>query len=735
MPLFGTIVDLSSAAKAAGTPLADVTNIAGAYKTYQTLAELNATASSAPDRFSAGQILYISASNELYKVDSIDVDPITFATIVVTSSFSWPGSGGGSTDTGSLLTTASVASNTITFTKGDATTFDITVDTGSNATSASYASTASYVASTISSSYALTASYALNGGGGGGTTDTGSFFTSASSYGPSGSIIFTQGDGSTQTVTVGSSFVTTTLPNSEVILAPTQSYKLIGDNSTWTYPAFSALNPQNFDYSWRYDTSSATFTFRDDTNSEWGDVGAGDYIAFKSSNSSNLPAYYEVTGNTYNSSSYGIIRIIGLTPTNADNVFSAAATASVIASVSVPNVAYSPRISLGYYGGAFYPANNLATNYSNQVALVSGSTPSGSWLYIGNTPSSGSQFSATAGQYVGLSTNTSSFTYYVVNGRSYTNASLDYFIGITPVSGEYFAPLTSNLYIETTRYIPAQPYYNNLSHITYPITPTSTDDASGSIGDVSYDNNNFYVKRNIGWGKAPLLDIDSGSLLTTASVSDNTLTFTKNDGSTFDLTVNTGSGGGSVDTGSLLTTASATDNNITFTKGDASTFVVTIDTGSAVTTDTGSLMVTGSVSLNTLTFTKGDSTTFNLTVDTGSNAISASYALTASYLEGTVISASYALTATSADSATSATSASYALTSSYALNSNSSIDTGSFATTGSNTFTGNQTIEAYTILTAVSESYNYVDDIAAASAGVPLGGLYRNGNVIMIRIF
>ena len=41
------------------------------------------------------------------------------------------GGGGGSTDTGSLLTTASVSSNTITFTKGDSSTFDITVDTGS----------------------------------------------------------------------------------------------------------------------------------------------------------------------------------------------------------------------------------------------------------------------------------------------------------------------------------------------------------------------------------------------------------------------------------------------------------------------------------------------------------------------------------------------------------------------------------------------------------------------------
>ena len=40
-------------------------------------------------------------------------------------------SGSGSTNTGSLLTTASVSSNTITFTKGDNSTFNITVNTGS----------------------------------------------------------------------------------------------------------------------------------------------------------------------------------------------------------------------------------------------------------------------------------------------------------------------------------------------------------------------------------------------------------------------------------------------------------------------------------------------------------------------------------------------------------------------------------------------------------------------------
>lgn len=130
MPLFGTIVDLNASAKSAGTAVSDVQYIAGAYKTYLTLDEFQTTASFAPDRFQNGQIIYVSSSNELYKVDKV-VDPGTFVTTIVSQSFSWPGSGGGSTPTGSLLTTASATLNVITFTKGDGSTFDITVDTGS----------------------------------------------------------------------------------------------------------------------------------------------------------------------------------------------------------------------------------------------------------------------------------------------------------------------------------------------------------------------------------------------------------------------------------------------------------------------------------------------------------------------------------------------------------------------------------------------------------------------------
>jgi hypothetical protein len=74
--------------------------------------------------------------------------------------------------------------------------------------------------------------------------------------------------------------------------------------------------------------------------------------------------------------------------------------------------------------------------------------------------------------------------------------------------------------------------------------------------------------------------------------------------------------------------------------------------------------------------------------------------------------ASYALTATSASYTLTATSASYSATASYL----------------------NPIQSSYVILSQVSASLNFADDTAAAAGGIPLGGLYRNGNFILIRI-
>jgi hypothetical protein len=60
--------------------------------------------------------------------------------------------------------------------------------------------------------------------------------------------------------------------------------------------------------------------------------------------------------------------------------------------------------------------------------------------------------------------------------------------------------------------------------------------------------------------------------------------------------------------------------------------------------------------------------------------------------------------------------------------------TGSQIISGSLTITGSLTVSGSTVLPLVSQSLNFVDDTAAAAGGVPLGGLYRNGSFIQIRL-
>ncbi len=95
---------------------------------------------------------------------------------------------------------------------------------------------------------------------------------------------------------------------------------------------------------------------------------------------------------------------------------------------------------------------------------------------------------------------------------------------------------------------------------------------------------------------------------------------------------------------------------------------------------------------------------------------------------GTITTASFSLIATTA---------SFATTASYYRE----IDpvfvakSGSFATTGSNIFTTTQTISSSSIvLSQVSSSLNFSDDSEAATGGVPLGGLYRSGSFVLIRL-
>ena len=93
-------------------------------------------------------------------------------------------------------------------------------------------------------------------------------------------------------------------------------------------------------------------------------------------------------------------------------------------------------------------------------------------------------------------------------------------------------------------------------------------------------------------------------------------------------------------------------------------------------------------------------------------------------ISGVITSASYAINAGTAQNATSA---SYALDATNATNATNAA-TASYITTA-------QTA-SYILATDIDGSTlgNYIDDAAAAVGGVPLYGLYRNGNIVLIRI-
>jgi hypothetical protein len=107
------------------------------------------------------------------------------------------------------------------------------------------------------------------------------------------------------------------------------------------------------------------------------------------------------------------------------------------------------------------------------------------------------------------------------------------------------------------------------------ITPTILRDYNGNIIDSLVDEITY--QEDSGSWNQKISNINTGSLVESASFDNGTRTqtFTKADGSTFTNVIP--EGGGSSDTGSLLVTASVVDATTTYTKGDGSVFTTTID--------------------------------------------------------------------------------------------------------------------------------------------------------------
>jgi len=164
----------------------------------------------------------LNASNNLQiDIDTLSLDGVSYnwsnivsstssyALFSISSSFATTASfalnGGSSTNTGSLLTTGSVSGNVLTFTKGDSTTFNLTVNTGSGGVSTNTGSllTTGSVSGnvlTFTKGDSTTFNLTVATGSGGVSTNTGSLLTTGS---VSGNVLtFTKGDSTTFNLTV-----------------------------------------------------------------------------------------------------------------------------------------------------------------------------------------------------------------------------------------------------------------------------------------------------------------------------------------------------------------------------------------------------------------------------------------------------------------------------------------------------------------------------------------------------
>ena len=195
--------------------------------------------------------------------------------------------------------------------------------------------------------------------------------------------------------------------------------------------------------------------------------------------------------------------------------FTGAATASVELFAQAPSIEYqsaslgSSRYTLNYRSGA-NSISGIGILGPEVLGYATGSTylgtsPDKTYLYVSSIPNSGSAQILQGGQYVGFSTDNTNWTYYVVLGEVFTySVNNNTYVTVEPVDTPFYATTGTQTYLGIFNEIPSQPYYRQLSHIQYPITPTSTADASGSIGDVSYDVSYFYVKTSAGWKRASL---------------------------------------------------------------------------------------------------------------------------------------------------------------------------------------------------------------------------------------
>ena len=296
---------------------------------------------------------------------------------------------------------------------------------------------------------------------------------------------------------------------------------------------------------------------------------------------------------------------------------------------------------------------------------------------------------------------TASFNAYTQSINSYTSSNNDKWSNLASQSGSWVTESESGSFLITAS------FNNGTRNLTFTKGDASTfavniPDVSGSAGNfVTTSSFNAYTQSNdqrvssleAATASYATSAITASSLIT-ASVNLNTITFTKGDGSTFPITVNTGSGGGgSIDTGSFAITGSnifkgnqSIDGNVLISGSDLNHLLFSRQGGSDILSigvsdnaQTYEIKLTGSVNQTMWLIDNQGGTRINTFAAPviAADWLRVESTFTASLQQG------YAYVGNASGKTSAVATSSFVGT---------TINTASFATTGSNVFTGDQTL-------------------------------------------
>ena len=445
------------------------------------------------------------------------------------------------TSTGSLLVTASVNLNTITFTKGDGSTFPITVDTGSGG--------GTVPAGTISGSAQITALGFVS------SSITGSSLITASFDNGTRNLTFTKGDASTFAVNI-----------------PDVSGSAGDFVTTASFNAYTQSNDQRVG---SLETNSAS------VNTSITNINTFSASALVSINALNVFTASQSTASL-------------VTSIDNLNTFSASALTS-ISNLNLATASLNTSASLALVTASFNNGTRNLTFTKGDASTFDVNIPgvSGSTIDTGSFATTGSN------TFYGSNTfNNSPSDEFRVNWGNASSASM-----YTETSGGPSQTLnitSASLYLNRGGlFLTSGSIINSGNDIQFNVFPSAsfvlrTQQGGDAVlrANADFTNNNlphsYFKAVSNGVSNMEIIGFGHGLNISASGVTMQGLTYPNADGTNGQVLTTNGAGtlsfttvsGGSTDTGSLLVTASANLNTITFTKGDASTFAITVDTGS-----------------------------------------------------------------------------------------------------------------------------------------------------------